>query len=148
MKIIFLDIDGVLNSQRTCVANNGYPHDFLPSSMEMFDHVAIKLIRKACELSGASIVLSSTWRIMHTVHEVANGLDLPVFDKTTTKDGRRGKQIQEWIDKNPQVTNYAIIDDDSDMEPSQQNNFVHTDYLDGFVWRDFTRLCFLLDCEY
>ena len=38
----------------------------------------------------------------------------------------RGKEIQQWLDEHPEVTNYVIFDDDSDMLEHQMNNFICT----------------------
>ena len=61
IKVIFLDIDGVLNSTRSAVAFHGYPMNVEKPHMERFDHVAVALIKKICDDTGAKIVLSSGW---------------------------------------------------------------------------------------
>jgi hypothetical protein len=38
----------------------------------------------------------------------------------------RGVEIQQWLDEHPDVTNYVILDDDSDMLEHQMKNFVVT----------------------
>lgn len=144
VKVIFLDIDGVLNSSRSCYAFGGFPHDFGTAAMARFDHVAIALIRKACELTDASIVLSSTWRLLHSVHECANGLDLPIFDKTPGGGGFRGAQIQEWLDAHPEVEKWVIVDDDSDMLDSQKPQFVQTDFQNGLSYDNYQQIVHLL----
>ncbi len=133
MKVLFLDIDGVLNSERTAHALGGFPHGFDASNLEKFDHAAIGLIRRLCEECSVSIVLSSSWRILHSTEEVANGLDLPIFDATPGGGGHRGTQIKEWLDAHPEITTYAIVDDDSDMLPEQLPHFVHTTCKNGFL---------------
>lgn len=139
-KVLFLDIDGVLNSLRSCYAFKGYPHCFSAKDMAQFDHVAVSLIRRVCEETDASIVLSSTWRLMHTPHECANGLDLPIFDRTKQLNGPRGKEIAEWLSRHPEVTSYAIVDDDGDMLEEQRPYFVQTDGREGLSFSDFERL--------
>ena len=44
MKVLFLDIDGVLNSTKTCVAFGGYPMEL--HHIEAFDKAAIRLIQR------------------------------------------------------------------------------------------------------
>lgn len=139
-KVLFLDIDGVLNSERSAWALGGFPHDFSEPDMRKFDHVAIGLVRKLCEETDASIVLSSSWRIIHSVHECANGLDLPIFDKTPNSNGNRGSQIREWLKAHPEVLTYAIVDDDSDMLPEQKPFFVRTNVKDGLLLSDYSNL--------
>lgn len=152
IKVLFLDIDGVLNSRRTCEAfggplTGGFPHAFDEKNMTLFDHAAIGLIRKLCEKTDASIVLSSSWRIIHSVHDCANGLDLPIFDRTPILNwsGRtRGDEIAAWLADHPEVTRYAIVDDDSDMLAEQKQYFVQTAFQEGLTWANYEALQCLL----
>lgn len=142
-RVLFLDIDGVLNSHRTVLAFNGFPHGFDGYHRERFDWVAVALIRKLCEETGASIVLSSSWRIIHSVKECANGLDLPIFDRTPSLAGCRGTEIHAWLSEHPEITHYAIVDDNSDMLPDQKTHFVQTDEREGLSmtnWADLKRI--------
>lgn len=139
-KVLFLDIDGVLNSHRSCLAFRGYPHGFHKDDMAKFDHVAVSLIRRLCREVDCSIVLSSSWRIIHQVIEVANGLDLPIFDRTHSDGSHRGTQIKDWLDAHPEVTHYAIVDDDSDMLDEQAPCFVRTNANDGLTLNDYSKL--------
>ena len=146
MKVIFLDIDGVINSNRTVMAFDGYPFSFEPGDIEKFDQVAITLIRKACLRFGAVCVLSSTWRKKYTPVEVTEALNIPVIDSTVVTFGHRirGHEIREWLEDHPEVTSYVIIDDNSDMLDSQLDRFIHVDGENGFMWKDYEKLCSLL----
>jgi HAD domain in Swiss Army Knife RNA repair proteins len=151
-KVLMLDIDGVLNSARTCHVHggpsefeglpkgNGFPHSFDKEDMKKFDHIAIGLIRQLCIETQCSIVLSSSWRIGRTAHECANGLDLPIFDKTPSLADVRGAEIKAWLDAHPEVETYAIVDDDSDMLESQKDYFVQTDGQEGLSYKNFVTL--------
>lgn len=143
-KVLFLDIDGVLNSVRSSVAYNGFPHDFTPKDMAKFDHVAIALIRRLCEVTDCSIVLSSSWRMGSTIHETAGALDLPVFDATPVLPGCRGDEIKAWLSGRPEVTTYAIVDDNSDMLDEQKPYFVKTDEFVGLSLKNYEDLAKLL----
>lgn len=46
---------------------------------------------------------------------------------TGDRKSLRGEEIKEWLDKHPEVTDYAILDDDSDMLPEQFKKFHHCD---------------------
>jgi hypothetical protein len=140
MKILFLDIDGVLNSQRSCVAFHGFPHDFTPKDMGMFDMVAVGLIREACKETGCSIVLSSTWRKFSTAAETAAALDLPVIDCTPVLNKARGFEINAWLAEHPEVTSYVIVDDDSDMLDFQRPYFVQTDFQTGLSLENYAQI--------
>lgn len=113
------------------------------TNMEMFDMHAIKLLRRFCNSSGVQIVLSSSWRILHSVEEVAAGLELPVISATPKSNFNRprGAEIAQWLAENPGVTQWAIIDDDNDMLDSQLSVFVHTNSEEGMTWQNFKQLC-------
>lgn len=141
MKVLFLDIDGVLNSARSCVANHGYPHSFDQNQITMFDHIAVGLIRGLCVKGDVSVVVSSAWRVLHHWEAIGKGLDLPTIGATPQLLGERGGEIAEWLKDHPEVTQYAIVDDDDDMLPEQRPFFVKTNGMDGLMFGDFEKLC-------
>ena len=134
MKVIFLDIDGVLNSHRTAVAFGGIPHTTANNGRSRLDEVAIRLIGGIARAAGAQVVLSSTWRKHADWLDYGPALDLPIVDRTPQGLGPRGQEIADWLATHPGVERYAIIDDDGDMLPEQLPFFVHTNYQDGFIW--------------
>lgn len=146
MKYLFLDIDGVLNSTRSACGLGKIPHDAEPKDLPFFDLIALGLIRRLCEETGAKIVLSSTWRMGRDPVELGNQLDLPIISKTLVLDGFRGDEIKQWLDENynPHVDKYAIVDDDSDMRPEQRPFFVKTHYNNGLLWDHYLQLKALL----
>lgn len=144
MKVVFLDIDGVLNSHRTVIANGGYPHTTRGHERDMFDDTALKLIRGIVRTAGAQIVLSSTWRKFPDWEEIGPGLDLPIIDRTPSLSGTRGEEIADWLRRHTEVERYAIIDDDSDMLEVQKPFFVHTSHFDGFSWKNAEQLAVLM----
>ena len=144
MKVLFLDIDGVLNSTRTAVANGGYPHEL--HHREAFDWTSIKLLQRLCDSAGVQVVLSSAWRNFCDFKDVGAAFGLSIVDRTPDhRGGPRGEEIQAWLDAHPEVTHYAIVDDDADMLEGQQAHFVRTDAFDGLLWKDFTLVCSILD---
>jgi len=144
VKVIFLDVDGVLNFYRSVFGLGGYGHDFTNESMAKFDNCALGMIRKVCQETGAVICFSSTWRIGRSPEECAKGLDLPIIDKTPSLNAIRGLEIKTWLDQHPEVERYAIIDDDSDMLEEQKPFFVHTDHRDGFLFDHYKQTLNLL----
>lgn len=143
-KILFLDIDGCLDSTRSVVAFNGYPHSFDGAERGKFDWTAVALIRRLCDDTGCSIVLSSDWRLQHSVRECANGLDLPIVDKTPSLPGPRGLEIHAWLAEHPEVTTWAIVDDIDAMLPDQRPRFVQTDPDEGLSYRNYRDLLAIL----
>ena len=144
MKAIFLDIDGVLNSQQGSISQNVRG----VMDYEGIDRVALGLLRKLCELTGAKIVISSTWR--SDGHEEITGafeacgwrgliMSKIIIGVTPHLSGIRGGEIAEWLACHTDVSEYVIIDDDSDMLDSQKDNFVHTDGVLGFTLYDMIK---------
>ena len=119
-KIIFLDIDGVLNV---------IPQGFDDYGAKFHKHFEDNL-KWIIEQTEAKIVVSSTWRFrgLKIMKEMwsKRGLAGNVIDVTPDIDiCERGKEIQKWLDSN-EVDSYVIIDDDTDMLESQMDNFVRT----------------------
>lgn len=142
-RILFLDLDGVLNSRRTCMAFGDFPHGLDPLAVAKFDPVGLALVRHFCRATGARVVLSSSWRILHPWREVGEALQLPIIDATPRLAGPRGQEIAAWLAAHPEVEQWAILDDDGDMLPEQLPRFVHTRHDEGLVWADFVALCAL-----
>ena len=134
MKIIFLDVDGVLNHLETFRLN---PHE-VPIVLCKDCVARFKtLVHKA----QAEVVLSSTWRLYQdTIEElISEGILALACDDWRTKDlynegeeaPLRGIEIAEWLSRHPEVDNYIILDDESDMLPEQFSRFVQTSFENG-----------------
>jgi hypothetical protein len=119
MKIIFLDIDGVLNS----ISYFKKLHGFNVCPDDKLDPIAINNLNKIIDYTGVKIVLSSTWRIgyMHDLPGLQklfkdNNIHGDVLGITPINSLARGAQIEEWLDTcNQTVESFIIIDDDNDM---------------------------------
>ena len=111
MKVLFLDIDGVMNNY----TSRNFKDKFSVSAVQALN----SLLAREPDLK---IVISSAWRIwgVNYMKKVftQNGLDESrIIDRTGDENGRRGYQIQCWLDRNPGVTHMVILDDESDMDP-------------------------------
>jgi len=149
MKVIFLDIDGVLNSFKK-LSDPGLPHQaWCPDSMkergielEVFPK-HIKRVNRIVRETGAKIILSSSWRIGYLadyadviiyLHNMGlNGFILgrtPNSPELTT----RGREIEAWFEQHPeeQVDSFVILDDSADMEPFL-DKLVQTNYKKGLL---------------
>ena len=136
-KIIFLDIDGVLNHEKwydktVGNANIGYQGDI--------DPVSISLINQIIEETDAKVIISSTWRFDFkntcTKLYIAGLIKGSIIDKTPNYQythinqyGVRGNEIKGSIVIN-KIEQYVILDDDCDMLLEQKDNFIH---IDSFV---------------
>lgn len=111
-----------------------------------FDRNALKNIHELSREKNVRFVISSTWRIGRTADQLKKlftmkGMCIPIIDRTPANnldlDGR-GAEIQFWlnkasIDKQFEVESYVVIDDDCyDIESLHPNNFVQTNFKDGF----------------
>lgn len=146
MKVLFLDIDGVINSERTRTAFNGFPRGFEPEQMAKFDHVALELVRKLCRVTGAKVVLSTSWRICFPLRKFIDAFDLPIIGETPDlgEEHGRGEEIALWLKRNPGVERYAIVDDIAMMLEEQQEFFVLTNDQDGLTFNNYLMLVNIL----
>lgn len=138
-RIIFLDIDGVLNSMSSAVVYR---------TASKFSPVSLGIIKELVVSADAYIVISSSWRIGNTLTELRalfqrNDPKFPI-DRIIDVTPRislvpRGKEISEWLRVNGPVQDYLIIDDDGDMLPEQP--FVQTDNSIGMCFNDYMRAC-------
>ena len=117
MKVIFLDIDGVVNCWDT--------KERAPSKCIGVEQRLIAHIKEIVDATGAKLVLSSTWRKdwAFNLHE---GRDwyylrdefakqgLYFLDYTPSRrDSHRGEEIKEWLESTEcDVESYVIIDDE------------------------------------
>lgn len=144
MKVIFLDFDGVwVNTLGTQL------------SRTIVDAQAVELISRIVSEQQVKIVVSSTWRLdedrlrLHTYLNLGGFGDSAAlhddFKTLRVRSGFRGDEIDEWLSRHPEVTRYAIIDDDSDFHEHHLNHFVHVDYRVGFSAVDYMKTLTALD---
>jgi hypothetical protein len=142
LRVLFLDIDGVLNSSRSCVALGGIPHTLTAPDLKLFDPLALSLLQSLCEVAELSVVVSSSWRILHNWDAIGRALNLPTIGATPRLGGLRGEEIAAWLETPPApVAQYAILDDDSDMLWTQREHFVKTDGAEGLSFANLAALC-------
>lgn len=145
MKVLFLDIDGVLNSWRSSIAFGGMPFNIIGKDRAMFDEVAIGMIAAICERAGAQIVLSSSWRQEDYWDQIGRCLGLPIVDRTPWMfGGSRGDEIASWLGAHPEVTRYAILDDMADAGQGHEGRFIRTSMKEGFTYANAEKLAELL----
>jgi 16S rRNA C1402 (ribose-2'-O) methylase RsmI len=126
MKIIFLDIDGVLTIPRLSWDDPKTEYELKkvirPEKIELLNHVINE--------TNAKVVISSSWRIITSLYEIKeafeeNGFVGVVYDITPGKFqideknniwSQRGHEIQKWMDRFPRkIESFVIVDDNSDM---------------------------------
>jgi len=140
MKVIFLDVDGVLNSTEDMME---YLKRTGKKSAGLYDEVeprALKLFKEIVDKTGAEIVVSSSWRYGWThkhlelggeliikLKEELEKVGLKILDTTPILHGvHRGDEIRDWLERHPEVESFIILDDDSDMCEFTNTNLVKT----------------------
>lgn len=118
MKVIFLDVDDVLNCKTSKSRCNGYIG---------IDGDKVSRLKTIVDATGAEIVLSSTWRLGYNKdgHDLEHHwkylkrkfskCKLHIRDVTPelSRNGElRGHEIKEWLDNHPDVTNWVVLDDE------------------------------------
>lgn len=126
LRIIFLDIDGVLvNRESLCARNRPADARAAPGCV-----AALNVITAA---TNAAIVVSSTWRLGRKLIELCEllsswgvtGSVVGATPRLIENQGSvhmaksRGAEIQKWLDQNRdhrKVDRFVILDDDQDMD--------------------------------
>lgn len=147
-KIIFLDIDGVLNNQLWYGSDK---HKALPQSSKIewkisqFDPTSMKFLKSLLIDTKAEIVISSSWRKSNSLENLRTlfepfgipkekiiGLTPIINYSKNFGSVPRGCEIKSWLDKRYTDSQrgeyqYVILDDDSDMLLWQQENYFRVD---------------------
>lgn len=129
-RVVFLDIDGVLNTPedyaKWCAAD---PQTLGPSDKAelLFAPRLVDRLNRITDLTGAAIVVSSSWR--HYYHVGAPGgqsfadlcdlfrrvgITAKIIGPTPTAEHRRWVAIESWLNEHDAFghLNIAILDDD------------------------------------
>ena len=148
MKVLFLDVDGVLNSEDYYVTTP--PEKRLSFPLGEFDPAAVKRVNRILDETQAKLVVSSSWRWNPGLKNIFEkvGINHEIWGRTPSGKGRnRGYEIQQFLNSHPEVSNYVILDDDSDMLEEQKNNFVHTNTYYGLTDEDTDKAIKILENE-
>jgi hypothetical protein len=154
MKVLFLDVDGVLNSRQ-------YPDLERRGGLMGMAQVHMDELIRVINATGCKIVVSSAWR-RSTVHktlslgsrfgevlrarEGGEVIFRAVVGVTDDEPGIRGEQIGRWLKAHPDVTSFAIVDDDADMG-DLSDRLVQTSFETGLTATEADRLIELLGKE-
>jgi hypothetical protein len=154
VNVIFLDIDGVLNSRRSVVS--GYRQapvdDGVSARMaSRLDPIAVGLVNRLAVIADAKIVICSAWRVGMTVDGLqkllgsAGLISERLVGFTDNKPGMRGEQIARYLSTYPNIKNYVWFDDEDDKLPGQ--NLVQTNCENGLCWAEYAAACKIFSCN-
>lgn len=155
MKIIFLDIDGVVNSAKYFDSElfKQQSSGRSDSQILLVDHYlhldpdAIKLINDLVDKSGATVVLSSMWRFKYNIEEMTDmlqkrGATFIIKNKTPNIRRRmsevvhRGDEVKAFLSSLEKQPSSFVILDDVDNMGNLKNNLVLTKYETGVTLED------------
>ena len=141
MKIIFLDIDGVLNylnyfkyiNKLRLTYNKLLKEDkyILLKTIIKIDIEKIFLLKEIIDRTNSKVVLTSSWRnldIYPLIEEYLINIGIPIVD-TTKSLNSRGEEIRDYLN-NHDFDNYIIIDDDIFPDYNEELLFhlIHTNF--------------------
>lgn len=169
MKIIFLDCDGVLNSDASLMLDDALEESLLLNLKEIVDK------------TQAQIILSSSWRLMfnplrrlmnrlnniglHLSGLTQNGVSTKWLKKQGIEPTRkyidviddykgneieittdRGAEITKWLSEHKNVESFVILDDDAfDIKKYFPNNFIQTSFKTGLTKEDVKKAIDILN---
>ena len=124
MKVLFLDIDGVVNNKRT---KKNF-QDFMA-----VDPAMAALVQRIVRNTGCEIVLSSSWRLFQNGRDEVERKICKFADITPILYAPRGYEIKAWLTLHPEIQHYAILDDAESILPEQRANFFQTTWESGLT---------------
>lgn len=151
MRIVFLDVDGVLNRELQQMSHPDNAPDF--DIADLLEPSALLYLNELVTETGAKIVLSSAWRghAPGTDNLVGRlkAFGLEIFCMTKhDPSGCRGIEVEQWLYDNKKklgVESYVIIDDEFDFLLQQTDFLVRTDGYHGFSRRCKYRAKYILE---
>jgi len=156
MKVIFLDIDGVLNTSETydkIYRSKG----FLGIYDIEIDNFRLEYLKQIIEQTDAKIVLSSSFRYFFAkennkiiptnlkskkVYDLFNRYGIEIYDTTPTEKQSREEEIEFWLANRDDIESFIIIDDDPSMFENLLDKLIQTsrvrlNYLMSFMKESF-----------
>lgn len=132
IKIIFCDLDGVLNS-KNYECSDRYIRDAL-------DPLAVARLNKITDATNAKIVISSSWRVAFEFDKETlfyllkeEGVTGEMIDITPIFTSYlRWTEIRDWLDDHPDVEKFVILDD-IDYMGDLQSHLILTTMMDGLL---------------
>lgn len=110
--IVFLDVDGVLNTVKTCVHT--------PQGYTGIDDARVALLAKVIRKVGADgVVLTSTWKRMQEDEEdyvylvkILDKYGIEILGKTKEERGsKREEGVLTYLETHPEIVDFVIVDD-------------------------------------
>jgi hypothetical protein len=136
--ILFLDLDGVIYTQRSHVASGDRGLLWRKP-----DPVSVAFVNKLCAEGEASVVVISDQRLIHPAEELLprlrrDGIKANFHEDPFTEsvpDHHRGDEVALWLERHPEIKRHVILDDDAKFHPEQPR--IKTDMRNGILVEHF-----------
>lgn len=111
MKVIFLDKDGVLNSDEYFDKIQGLDIEGVENDVDI---EKVNLLKEAVDVTGAKVVLTASARYTTNGQLLAQLLReyQILVDITPLINNKRGLEIKQWLLANPDTEDFIILDDE------------------------------------
>lgn len=133
MKVIFLDVDGVLNGFSTT-------KETTPAGYLFVEDKLVARLQKIIESTGAQVVLSSSWRLeakeftgkevdgedLTLLKEKLDEFGISIIGMTCNRGAYRGWQIRRYLKEHPEIDKWIVLDD---MPPYEFEGHINTRYV-------------------
>ena len=151
-KIIFLDFDGVLNTEYYQGLLQFQGKQWQDEYGALFDPKAVKHLQRIIDATGADIVIESSWKYfgLEAMQELWRVRSLPggVIDITPSLTGNasKGEEIAAWLSEHAMSdARYVIIDDEYVVLDSQIPYFIWTNPYEGLTEDQANRAMLILN---
>lgn len=152
MKVIFLDVEGVLNTRETyerAYRLQGYT-TMIDLELDMF---RLGYLKQIIDETDAKVVLSSSFRHFFVkendnvfptslkgkrLYDNFRKYEIEIYDTTPITMGSREEQIKEWLSNRDDIESFVIIDDEPNNFDELYPNLIQTstmkkNYLSSFM---------------
>lgn len=113
---LFISIDGVLSSKAFNPQNSPQPWP-----LAVIDPAAVARLNSITTATNVELVITAPWRMIFQYEKLIIamrrvGLTGTIRGITERLGTHRAVEIQRYLDKNPAITKYVILDTDTDMD--------------------------------
>ena len=156
MKIIFLDVDGVLNIMSPSYTTSYFRPD---GSVKYMDEHLVYRLNYLIEKTDTNIVISSSWRLdMEDLKEQLELSGFKYWDKvigaTDYNEKHRGEQIIDYLSDYNNISNYVVLEDEIEDVHGDKcmivpiENVVEVDFRNGLTHQDVEKAIKILEDKF
>ncbi len=128
MNILFLDVDGVLNSHIYLCNKYDEKGKKALTREEFIDPECMYVLKEIVKKFDFCIVIISAWKIIDEEYALLKKIflkfNLHILDRTKNYGSKRGREINEWINNN-NIKKYVVLDDEIFDDYKQYNILNH-----------------------